>query len=341
VGVYTEGSAVFRSDREAYEYLLWVAKRDLQYRGMRDDRMASFEYKQEANFLLYRRVLACSDAHEYEMLRQSWDTVNRPKYAAKEWSEKQQEVLDLVQRAVSYDDEEDKQLSRRWLYIKGPPGSGKSLLLLECAIRCIKLDLGVLIVCPTGTNVYSFKSQLPDLPGMDRVAVDTIQGVLKYKRGGKDSKVQWSPPSALRRIDVILCDEASQYEDDDWDRFFKSVKEQPHLPYVCVVADFQQLQPVCSGGSCQAFCGRMQSVELETVYRTSDPEHLLFQNRIRVVQPGGTDLDEYFEGRHWENDSLERCVQYGMELGEKEGQVFTWLTATNRGALVSNHYYYY
>ena len=76
----------------------------------------------------------------------------------------------------------------------------------------------------------------------------------------------------------------------------------------------------------------MQSVELETVYRTSDPEHLLFQNRIRVVQPGGTDLDEYFEGRHWENDSLERCVQYGMELGEKEGQVFTWLTATNRGA---------
>ena len=127
------------------------------------------------------------------------------------------------------------------MYIQAPPGSGKTLLLLEAAIRCARKGLRVLIVCPTGTNVYVFKSQLPGFDGVEKTAVDTIQGVLKYKRPGADSKVTWAPPSARRRIDVLLCDEASQYEDIDWDRFFRSIKEQPHKPYVAVVADFQQL----------------------------------------------------------------------------------------------------
>ena len=119
------------------------------------------------------------------------------------------------------------------------------------AIKCASKGLNVLIVCPTGTNVYGFKSQLPEFDGVEKIACDTIQGVLKYKRPGADSKVTWSPPSALRRIDVILCDEASQYEDKDWKRLFQSVKEQPHKPYTAVVADFQQLQPVTSGGACR------------------------------------------------------------------------------------------
>lgn len=77
-------------------------------------------------------------------------------------------------------------------------------------------------MCPASTNVYVFKSQLPEFDGVDKIAVDTIQGVLKYKRPGADSKVTWAPPTALGRIDVILCDEASQYEDIDWQRFFLS-----------------------------------------------------------------------------------------------------------------------
>ena len=122
------------------------------------------------------------------------------------------------------------------MFIQGPPGSGKTLLLLEIAIRCARMGLHVLIVCPTGTNVYVFRSQLPEFDGVEKIAVDTIQGVLKYKRPGADSKVAWAPPSALRKIDVLLCDEASQFEDLDWRRFFVSVKEQPHKPYCAVVA---------------------------------------------------------------------------------------------------------
>jgi len=83
IGVYVESAAVFATDRLAFEYIQKLAKRDLQYRGMRDDRVSCFHYKTEANFLLYRRVRNCADAAEYAYLRQCWDTINRPKYQNK------------------------------------------------------------------------------------------------------------------------------------------------------------------------------------------------------------------------------------------------------------------
>ena len=113
----------------------------------------------------------------------------------------------------------------------------------------------------------------------------TIHGVLRYKRPGADQDVQWDPPSALRRIDVILVDEASQYDNKEWVRFMQAVAEQPHLPYVVAVADFQQLQPVVSGGHCQTMLNGWPRIDLDTVYRTSDAAQLLFLNRVRERQP--------------------------------------------------------
>ena len=133
-----------------------------------------------------------------------------------------------------------------------------------------------------------YKSKLPDVHGVENVRIDTIQGVLNYKRAGADSRITWTPPSALRRIDLILMDEGSQYEDREWDRLFQCIREQPHSPYSVLVADFQQLQPVVSGGHCRAFAGAMRKVELKTVYRTADEEHLVFLNCIRT--------DCYFRG---------------------------------------------
>ena len=181
--------------------------------------------------------------------------------------------------------DEEKRRHTRCLLVLGGPGSGKTAVLLEMAIRCAKAGLRVLIVCPTGQLVHSFKSQLPDVDGIENVQVDTIHGVLGYKRKGADEQVQWAPPSALRRIDVILIDEASQYDDREWQRFTQSLAEQPHLPYVMAVADFQQLQPVSSGGLCQKMLASWPCIELDTICRTSDPRHLLFPNRIRERQP--------------------------------------------------------
>ena len=140
-----------------------------------------------------------------------------------------------------------------------------------------------------------------------------LQGVLNYKRPGNDSKVVWSPPSVLRKIDLILCDEGSQYEDQEWDRFFQCIREQPHKPFTTLVADFQQLQAVVSGGSCERFSRCMDTVELKTVYRTEDAEHLVFLNNIRLVQPRRPELEEYWAGRHWKKSRpLQVCKFFNI-----------------------------
>ena len=242
------GESVFRTDLDAFGYMVSLAARDLQYRGFRDERVDSFRMKQSANFLLYRSVRECADFHEYECLRQSWDRINRPQRKQLSLSPEQQAALDRVKEGLSYEDEEARRQSKRWLYLKGPPGSGKSATLLEMLVWASQ-TVEVLLICPTGFLVHQYKSQLPE--GTERVRVDTIQGVLNYKRRS-DGKVTWAPPSVLRRMDLILADEGSQYEDQEWERFFTSIKEQPHYPFVCTVADFQQLQPVNSGGLCSA-----------------------------------------------------------------------------------------
>ena len=43
-------------------------------------------------------------------------------------------------------------------------------------------------------------------------------------------------------------------------------------------------------------------------------------------------LQEYFDGRHWCDMSLEAAVGLGQEIEEARGEVFTWLTSTNSGA---------
>lgn len=193
-------------------------------------------------------------------------------------------------------------------------------------------QFGVLIICPTGFLVYSYKARLPHVAGVENIRVDTVQGVLNYKRPGADSKVKWAPPSALRRIELILIDEASQYEDREWERLFTSIQEQPHKPYTGVVADFQQLQPIVRGGFCRQCCEAMACREMDMVYRSTDEAHLIFQNSIRADQPNRQMLEEYFDGRQWRARSLTSAVEEGMKLAERHGQPFMWLTSTNKGS---------
>ena len=96
---------------------------------------------------------------------------------------------------------------------------------------------------------------------------------------------------------LFFCDEGPQYDDLEWQRLFQTVKEQQHLPYVMVVADFQQLRPMSNGSMCKQFCEAMESIELVTSYRSTCPEHLLFLNRIRDGQPDRSTLAEYFQER--------------------------------------------
>ena len=100
-----------------------------------------------------------------------------------------------------------------------------------------------------------------------------------------------------------------------------------------MVAAVQQLQAVVSGGLCKNFCDKMQTVELKTVYRSVDEQHLVFLNRIRETQPDKSMLQEYFADRHWRHLPLEDCIRSGFRMAEEAGGIpFTWLTVTNAGA---------
>ena len=69
--------------------------------------------------------------------------------------------MDRTRERTTIDDEEVKKTTRRFLYVKGRPGSGKTAVLIEATVRAAKDGLTVLIVCPTGALVCSLKELLP------------------------------------------------------------------------------------------------------------------------------------------------------------------------------------
>ena len=79
------GERVFQDEEQAYGYIVRLASKDLEYRGFRQDRVANFQRKQDASMLLQRRVRNCRDDAEYFMLRQQWDSVNRPQHQRRTW----------------------------------------------------------------------------------------------------------------------------------------------------------------------------------------------------------------------------------------------------------------
>ena len=58
--------------------------------------------------LLLERVRNCEDEVQYEFYKQQWDTIRRPPYVQRQWSQRQEEVLSAVSQALSLDDEEER-----------------------------------------------------------------------------------------------------------------------------------------------------------------------------------------------------------------------------------------
>ena len=98
--------------------------------------------------------------------------------------------------------------SGRHLFLTGEPGSGKSEVIVHAACAAAKSGACVLVLCPTGTRVHSYRDRLPDV---DNIVVETIHSGFAIQRQ-YDKLVDYAPPSRLRRYDLILVDEASQIE---------------------------------------------------------------------------------------------------------------------------------
>ena len=115
--------------------------------------------------------------------------------------------------------------SGRHLFLAGEPGSGKSEVIVHAAYAAANSSACVLVLCPTGTLVHSYRDRLPDV---DNIVVETIHSGFAIQRQ-YDKLVDYAPPSRLRRYDLILVDEASQIEDQVATLLLMGIQELPQL----------------------------------------------------------------------------------------------------------------
>ena len=132
----------------------------------------------------------------------------------------------------------------RYIYVSGEPGTGKTEVMIHACPRAALSGCHVLIMCPTGTLVHSYRDWVPDHPN---IIVETIHSALVLKRW-YDAAVQYAPPSRLRRYDLIMIDGVAQTDDDLLEKLRMAITELPKrlvLP-VLLSGDFYQLGPMAA-----------------------------------------------------------------------------------------------
>jgi hypothetical protein len=170
------------------------------------------------------------------------------------------------------------------------------------------------------------------LPEVDNIVVETLHSGFAIYRGADEKAVQYSPPTRLRRYDLILVDEGSQIEDHVGKKVYMAIKELPQKPFVLLAADFQQLNPISGGRFMWHLCCDCPTIELKTIYRTSDTALLDFLSVVRKSQPPKALLRDFFEGRQLVGD-LSKAVAFGLAKSRDAGGLpFSWLCVTNKGA---------
>ena len=147
-------------------------------------------------------------------------------------------MLDAVEAGTAVVDANDIRSANRLLQVSGGPGTGKTEVILEAAIRAANAGCKVLLLGPIGLLVTSHRQRIP--PDAD-ITVETVHSSFKITR---DADKQYVPPGRLRHYDLIIFDEVSQLDAKVWANLQTAFREMRSLPYVVFVGDFQQLQPV-------------------------------------------------------------------------------------------------
>ena len=174
------------------------------------------------------------------------------------WSAEQAEVLAWIQNALHL----ARAPRQRGLYISGPPGSGKTQVLLAAIRVHAAQGFRILVACPTGALVASYRTSLGRLAN---VTVQTLHS--SFALLGQSQT--YTPPGLrlvhlchyqdvltlgylcsagrtghLQNFDLLVFDEISQVSWVLWNRIATAVSEMHASPLVILLGNFQQLQPL-------------------------------------------------------------------------------------------------
>ena len=165
---------------------------------MLQSRIKTAQYRLRASYLLATGVAAPDD-------RALWNKAASGTIKEVTLSPDQQKAMDLWIRHFDVDGVEEHMKSIREIHIVGKPGSGKTELFVQFCAHAIANRLRVLILCPTGQLVATYRQRLPDV---EFIRIETIHaGIAIYRE--EEALVNHAPPSSLNRYDAILLDECS------------------------------------------------------------------------------------------------------------------------------------
>ena len=320
---------LFASDSAAFDYLFGCFAPELANR-VKEGRRETFKCRLYALAALYNYIEEDPSIRRQKLAE--WNKVHSPIMTARKWSPGQQEAMDAIRAALRVSDANAVKTALRHLNLCGEPGAGKSEVIVHAAVEAATDGYNVLVLCPTGSLVASYRDRFPQCDG---IVVETIHSGFAIYRGADRSACQYSPPTRLRRYDLILIDEASQIDDDIVRLVFMAIQELPQNPYVVIAADFAQLNPIAGGTVMRKLCASFPQIVMRTVYRTTDTKLLDFLGLVRRSQPRKAIIESFFAGRHL-SGTLREAVAHGLRLSRDTGEVFSWLCVTNKGAAAVN-----
>ena len=300
---------------------------ELRWRGLGEDRQATFAARIRAGATLLRAVAAGRARPE------DWSARSVRAPPRRVWSPEQQAVLDAIAAGVQPPDEAAPR--PRLLRVTGGPGTGKTEVLLAAAEAAARAGCRVLLGGPIGLLVAGHRSRIP--AGLD-ITVETIHAAFKV---GRDRDAAYIPPGRLRLYDLIIFDEVSQIDATVWQRLQMALGELYPCPFVVFVGDFQQLQPVNGRQQLgedlerQVQAGSLQHIELlpHVHARSTDRDMLDFLRHARCEQPSRETLTAFFAGRFLPaGANLQAAAREVLRLEAAAGKHCTVLAVTNQGA---------
>ena len=182
---------------------------------------------------------------------------------------------ELVYKHYQRFKKQEKHHAMNGLALLGPPGAGKSFVLVNMYKTCVHASLDAVVLVPTGAAAEALKQASGG--AMSPETIHSFLGIQIAKERGHMIKnirkhmENQHLKSKWRRMDVIIIDECSMIHDGAWELLL--LYKRCHPGCVSIVSgDFNQLPPIYIGSSVGIEFGE-EGFDAPNIYTHSDILH--------------------------------------------------------------------